>query len=146
MSAFDPKRIISASFSLMISVALTVGEYRFDSRMFSDVRGGSRHSLNCEPLLVVIFRVALHFFQRQMTGPSRDFMRAATSIGQSRASGCAESMKRAALRQSSFVAPCAKLPAEFGRPKWLARILDKEREVFAWCRVDDRAEAKRGRG
>ena len=102
--------------------------------MFSNV---PRHGLNCEPLLIGRFRVTLHLFQRQMTGPSRDFVRAATRVGLPRATGRAESVECAAPRESRFVAPCPELPAELGRPVRLAGIFGQEREVSARCRVDD---------
>src|SRR6516225_2152461 len=125
----------------MISRRLTVGEYRFDSRLFSDVPGAC-HGLNCESLLISRLGVTLDLFERLVSGPRCDFARAATGIGQPRATGRPESMECAALRQSRFVAPCAKLCAKLDGGVGAARLFHQERKMLARCRVDDSAQLR----
>src|SRR6516164_9261969 len=46
-------------------------------------------------------------------------------------------MERAALRQSGFVAPCAKLAAELGRRERLTRDLHEKGQMLVLCGVND---------
>src|SRR5215472_14984865 len=83
--------------------------------------GPSSNRTPSKLLLVSGPRITFHFLKRHVARPGCNLVDAATIVGKLRAAGGAQSVERAAPRQSGFITPNAKLRTQVGAPVWPGR-------------------------